>query len=246
MTITINNTKLFINFINAITKITSNCLFRFTPTEVTVCGYDSNQTIRFEYKTNTATSSEQKEFCLSEINNLSKLLDANMSITKSNNCIIDIKNNALVCNNGTTFKLRFCEEAIIQKNIAQPIKSTFIDLCTINAKREILKHILSYHSLVDTDSNIYITQDNDKVNIDLYKKSNELSNRIGFPLGNVVSGNIEKPIVLDQTKVSLFSTLPNDTIKIILTDKNVVRIEDKIQNDNYFINYIIYCSLKKD
>lgn len=250
----ISDFKLFCEALKAVNKLSDAAKLTFNESGMTVYS-KKNQYARFELATNAVTSKTEVSVCIPDLAALNRLLATAESVyegeTPEIKLIVDLPFFKIESKRFKT-KLTSCKEEIIAGSVSQKVKTELTPVFEFATSSAMIKNV-NAHSFVLQDeesARIYLAPAADMENNVLYatvgNEANSLNNSVTLKLGLIEFGSLpDERIILNFDRLNLLNIVPADTIKVALTDKNVLLVKPELKSkvDGIYCNMSLYCSI---
>jgi len=246
--------KLFCETLKAVNKLSDAAKLTFNEAGMTIYS-KKNQYARLEVSTNAVISKIEVSVCIPELGSLIRLLGTAEAAYEGEqpevSFIIDLPFFKIESKRFKT-KLTSCKEEIISASVSQKVKTVLTPVFEFATSTALIKAI-NAHSFVfqDADSaRIYLAPDQTMENNVLYatigNEANRLNNSVTLKAGLIEFGSIPmEKIILNFDRLNLLNIVPADTIKVALTDKNVLLVKPELKSkvDGIYCDMSLYCSI---
>lgn len=252
MKILISNIDLFERLLHSINKLVPACKFEITKDKCEICGYNDSTVIRAFFETDIIKSSDECfSFCISKLANFYKSVQL---ISEFNNkkdeksIILDYDGTFIKYSNNTKFKFSTVKEETVEKYISPRLKVSLDKIygCTIN---NILIKKLASLSCISNDEKVkvYLYKENDSIFGEIDNKQLRISDSVAIPITKDFYGNWDSIIITSLDSFRMFNILDTESIKLHMTDKKALYIENQLtdKNNNY-IKVILISSVLKE
>jgi len=245
---------LFCETLKAVNKISDAAKLTFNEAGMTVYS-KKNQYARLEVVTNAVSSKTEVSVCIPDLGALIRLLGTAESVYEGEQpevkLIVDLPFFKIESKRFKT-KLTSCKEEIIAASVSQKVKTVLTPVFEFATSTAMIKSI-NAHSFVfqDVDSvRIYLAPDATMENNVLYatigNEANSLNNSVTLKAGLIEFGSIPiERIILNFDRLNLLNIVPADSIKVALTDKNVLLVKPELKSkvDGIYCDMSLYCSI---
>ena len=244
MKLKVNDIEEFCELIKAVNKIVPDAKFIVDENGCQVKVINDSQTIRAFFSSQSLESEESVEFCFKDIMNLKQSLEMISNIEDENFAELDFNGTFISYKNNVKFKLKVVKEDIIERYITKDLKTKLEKVFKFMFELEKMKQVLQCVNIVsNSDSKVYISENNGKVIAEIDDKTNKMANSVGIPISDELDGTIESPIPLMIENFQAFTTLGvADEIEVTFTDKNVFEVRSEYESIKM---YLITTILKK-
>jgi len=240
--ICIHNISMVCDFLHSITKIVPSGRFNITNQKCSVNAYTLDKTGRMYFNTNSITAivddGEYIEFNFKDISNLIKSLKLINSIEQIDSVVLKFDNKSIIYKNEVKFKLKTVEAVMLDEIYTNPITVELKSLISIDTSINQIKQVLRNLSIVclkDDDVKVYLTQkpDSNIVIAELDDRLNTYQDSIGIPIGTTTN-QINELLCVKITTFRDIGVVESDKINISYTDKKVLEITSKIEDNGYY------------
>jgi len=252
--IKINDFDLFDQSIKAINKAVPACKFIINQDGLSI--YSQNTFARTELNTNAITAESEISLCVRDIGMLLKI---NRLIKKEHNSnykglkmfldgpFLKFESKKLKS------KVSTIREEIIINNVSTKVQSVLTPVFEFKTNSEQIKTINNHQFIFpDIESGrIYLKledkMEKNTVYAELNNKNNDFSNSMTIKLGDVIVGALDRELIIDFERLSLFNIVESEEITVKLMDRNVLVSEINIldKSKEFYVFMKIYNSLRK-
>ena len=246
------NVEVFLTFLRSVLRVapstTGGAKFEVDEKGTYVGIINESKTIRAFFNTNSMCCEEKTDFSFQDLSKLYKsfLLIKNIGITSAD--IIFTGSFLTFSKKGCNFKLKVVKPDIVERYISNAISIKLTPIYEFETSEEKVKNLIQCsHIINDTESKVYFISNNNGMVGQIDDKTNVMSDSIGIPLSDKVTGSVNKVVCTTLENFKLFSVLPTDKIKVKLTDKNVFEVISKFNNEENTcsVNMYLICSILK-
>jgi len=250
----ISDFKLFCEALKAVNKLSEAAKLTFNEAGMTVYS-KKNQYARLELSTNAVTAKNEISVCIPDLAALIRLLGTAEAAYEGEQpeikLVVDLPFFRIESKRFKT-KLTSCKEEIIASVISQKVKTELTPVFEFATSATLIKNI-NAHSFVLQDeesARIYLAPDASMENNVLYatvgNEANSLNNSVTLKAGLIEFGAIPmEKIILNFDRLNLLNIVPASSIKVALTDKNVLLVKPELKSsvDGVYCNMSLYCSI---
>ena len=245
--ITIKSLENFLIFLSTISKIVPAVKFNIDQNKTIVNAQNESKTIRLNGETDCMVSDKPMSFAFNDIIKLHNTFSIIKDVDTNPDIKLDFNGTFISYKGLTKFKLKCVKEDIMIMYISSPLKTTLENIFTFEINPTDYKSSLKMGNILSgcDDIKIYLIQENDRILAEFDDKSNKFSDSVTYPLSNKVTGNIDKPIIVSQDVYRIFGVIPSSNVEVNLTNKNVLQVNTKREDEKSYIDLNIICSILK-
>lgn len=234
--IIVKHPKEFLSYLNSILKIVPSCKFIINQNGCTVRAAQESGTVKAFFELSTVLSEEPIEFCLLDVQKLSKAISLIVEYDSEADKGIEIKydkGKVHYTKQGLSFKFTTVREDTVERYITNPLKRELTGSFGMKINNKIISRVNSLAGISSSEKpKLYLSCADDIISAEVDDKTNAISDMAGIPIAKAdkIIGDWTQSVCLNLDTFRLYGAIDSEDIEVCMTERGVMLVNSTSDN----------------